>query len=77
MGNNNDTTPNIQNIHKEKIVWIDSRINNNENLYYRQMLTQMNFEVFAFNNTEEGITKIKTFKYCMYIKYYCIYIIKW
>ena len=63
--NTKSTTPKmpkrIEN--REKLVWIDRNINNDENKIYQEILRDMNFELYALENENEGINEIKKFKF--------------
>ena len=67
MGSNNikgsapKTPTKIEN--REKLVWIDKNINNNENKRYQVILKDMNFDLLALENENEGINEIKKFKF--------------
>ena len=58
---------NIENIenteNKVKLFWIDRNINNNENKKYQVILRDMNFDLLALENEDEGINKIKEVKF--------------
>jgi len=60
--NNNISKPEkIEN--REKLMWIDRNINNIENKKYQVILRDMNFEVLALENENEGINEIKKIKF--------------
>jgi hypothetical protein len=67
MGSNNikgsalKTPTKIEN--REKLVWIDKNINNNENKRYQVILKDMNFDLLALENENEGINEIKKIKF--------------
>ena len=48
---------------QEKLMWIDKNINNNENKTYQIILRDMNFDLLALENENEGINEIKKFKF--------------
>ena len=48
---------------KEKLMWIDSIINNDENKKNQAKLRKMNFELIALENENEGINEIKKIKF--------------
>ena len=58
---------NIENIEKienrGKLFWIDRNINNNENKKYQVILRDMNFDLLALENENEGINEIKKIKF--------------
>ena len=63
MGSDNPKSPRIKVPKKienqEKLVWIDRNVNNNENKRYQIILKDMNFDLLALENENEGITEIK------------------
>jgi hypothetical protein len=58
---------NIENIEKienrGKLFWIDRNINNNENKKYQVILRDINFDLLALENENEGINEIKKIKF--------------
>ena len=57
----------IENVEKienrGKLFWIDRNINNNENKKYQVILRDMNFDLLALENENEGINEIKKIKF--------------
>ena len=50
MGNNNS---------EKNLIWIDTLIDNEENLLYQKYLKNLSFTLFPFNNLDEGLKKKK------------------
>ena len=67
MGSDNPKSPisktptKIEN--QEKLIWIDKKVNNNENKRYQIKLKEMNFDLLSLEDENEGITEIKKFKF--------------
>ena len=55
---NQTNTPSLK-----KLVWIDLEINSEENLRYQDYLWELLFEVYTFDDIDEGICQLKQFKF--------------
>ena len=48
---------------QKNLIWIDTKIDNEENSYYQKSLKKLPFNLFPFKNLDEGLKKIKEFKF--------------